>query len=89
MNKKPKSLYSSLDYKNIVNLIIFRAIKPDKHYLDNHQNEVPWHEVIEVIFTTKDKRKKGEKIEIKTNKHYILCKLKNKILWVINAKLKK
>lgn len=86
MTKKPKSLYSLLDYRNIVYLIFFTKIKPDKHYIEHHQKDVQWPEVVEVILTTKNKRKKRNRIEIKTNKYYILCKLKNKILWVINAK---
>lgn len=86
---KPKNLYSIFDYKNIVSLMLFKEIKPDMHYIKNHQNQIPWPDVIEAILTTKNRRRKADKIEIKTKKYYFLCKLKNKILWVINAKLKK
>ena len=39
--------------------------------------------------TTKNMRKKGDKIEIETDKHYILSRLENDTLWIINAKHKK
>ncbi len=84
----PKSLYSIFDYKFIVNLIVFDAIKPSRHYLKCHR-DVSWPDIIEEIFKTKSKRRKQDRFEIESDKYYILCKLKNKILWVINAKPKK
>jgi hypothetical protein len=36
--------------------------------------------------TVKNPRKKEDKIEIKTDTHYVLCEIKDNILWVINAK---
>ena len=36
----------------------------------------------------KNKRKKGDKIEIEDDKFYILCELKENILYVINVKRK-
>ncbi|MBL7100822.1 MAG: hypothetical protein ISS23_02600 [Nanoarchaeota archaeon] len=63
----------------------FKEIKPTKHYLEYHSN-IPWYKVVEIILTSKDKRKKGNKIMIKKDNYYILCQLKNKILYVINAK---
>jgi|TARA_B100001971_G_C18121314_1_gene499578 c-di-AMP phosphodiesterase-like protein len=64
----------------------FRSIRKTNHYREHHEKDVPWSEVIEAILTTKNPRKKENKIEIKNNKYYILCKLENNILWVINAK---
>ena len=64
----------------------FNNIRKTNHYKENHEKNFPWSKVIEIILTTKNPRKKGDKIEIKTGKHFILCELKNNILWVINAK---
>jgi len=64
----------------------FKGIRKTKHYKENHEKNVPWSKVIEVILTTKNQRKKGDKIEIKSKNYYILCQLENNILWVINAK---
>ncbi len=64
----------------------FTKIKKTQHYIENHEQEVPWSETIEVILTTKNKRKKGDKIEIETDRYYILCELKENTLYVINAK---
>ena len=67
----------------------FKSIRKSKHYKDYHEKDFPWSRVIEIILTAKNKRKKGDKIEIKTTKYYLLCQLKNNILWVINAKYTK
>lgn len=64
----------------------FTGIKKTAHYKENHEKEFPWSKVIEIILTTKNPRKREDKIEIKTDKYYILCELKNNILWVVNAK---
>ncbi len=65
----------------------FKEIRKTDHYKDNHECFVPWSKVIEIILTAKNPRKKEEnKIEIITDNYYILCELKDNILWVINAK---
>ncbi len=64
----------------------FKGIRKTKHYKEYHEKNFPWSKVIEIILTAKNKRKKGNKIEIKTKDYYILCQLKDSILWVINAK---
>ena len=64
----------------------FTAIRKTQHYKEHHEKEFPWSKVIEVILTNKNPRKYEDKIEIKTNTAYILCKLKDNILWIINAK---
>lgn len=64
----------------------FKAIRKTEHYKEYHEKDVPWSKVIEIILTTKNPRKKGNKIEIKTKNYYILRQLKDNILWIINAK---
>ena len=64
----------------------FKSIRKTNHYKEHHEKGVPWSEVITAILTAKNPRKKDNKIEIKTKTHYILCILKDNILWVINAK---
>ena len=68
-------------------MVYFTAIKKTKHYEENHEQDIPWSEVIEIIFkSSKIIKKKDDKYEIETDKYYILMELKNKILYVINAK---
>ena len=64
----------------------FKEVKKTSHYIKEHEKYVPWSKVIEVITESKNRRKKGDKIEIKTKKYYVLCQIKERILWVINAK---
>jgi hypothetical protein len=70
-------------------MVYFRSIRKSLHYTINHEKHFPWSKVIEIIMTTKNIRKKGDKLEIETPNYYILCKLEGDILWVINAKYKK
>lgn len=68
-------------------MVYFTGIKKTRHYEEEHEQEVPWSEVIEVIFkSSKTIKKKEDKYEIETDKYYILMELKNKVLYVINAK---
>ena len=70
-------------------LVYFTAIKKTQHYVEEHEGEVPWSEVVAVIFqAAKNMRKKGEKLEIETDSYYLLLELKENILYVINAKRK-
>jgi len=64
----------------------FRAIRKTEHYKENHEKDFPWSRVIEIILTARNPRKKDDKIEIKTDNYYMLCELKDNVLWVINAK---
>lgn len=64
----------------------FNAIRKTEHYKEHHECFVPWSKVIEIIMTEKNPRKKEDKIEIKTDNYYLLCEIKDNILWVINAK---
>ena len=70
-------------------MVYFNSIRKTFHYIIYHEKNFPWSKVIEIIMTTKNIRKKGDKLEIETPKHYILCKLENNVLSIINAKYKK
>ncbi len=67
-------------------MVYFIKIKPTTHYLKEHINDVPWDKVVEIIFSTKNPRKKDDKFEIEKEGYYILFKIEDKILHVINAK---
>lgn len=67
-------------------MVYFKDIQPTRHYIEEHEKDVPWDKVVEVIFTTKNPRKKGDKFEIEKDGYYILFKIENNILYVINAK---
>jgi len=68
-------------------MVYFTAIKKTEHYKENHELDVPWSEVVEVIFkSSKNIKKKGDKYEIETERYYILMELKSNVLYVINAK---
>ena len=67
-------------------MVYFTDIKPTDHYLNDHEQDFPWNEVVEIIFSTKNPRKKGDRFEIETNDYYLLFKIENKTLYVINAK---
>lgn len=69
--------------------MFFKSIRKTKHYKVYHEKNFPWSKVIEIILTAKNRRKKRDKIEIKAKHYYILCELKDNILWVINAKQSK
>jgi hypothetical protein len=67
-------------------MVYFTDISPTKHYIDKHQKDVPWDKVIEIIFSTKNPRRKGDRFEIEKNGYYILFKIEHNVLFVINAK---
>ena len=68
-------------------MVYFTSIEKTSHYREEHEKDVPWSEVVEVIFkSSKNVKKKEGKYEIETGKYYILMELKNKALYVINAK---
>jgi len=66
----------------------WKEIRRSEHYELHHKGTLAWNEVIRSIYMIKNKRKKGDKIEIEDDKFYILCELKDKILYVINVKRK-
>jgi len=63
-------------------------IRRSKHFEKHHKGTLAWSDVIRLIYTIKNKRKKGEKIEIEDNRVYILCELKDRTLFVLNVKVK-
>ncbi|MBI3034363.1 hypothetical protein HYY72_04335 [Candidatus Woesearchaeota archaeon] len=67
-------------------MVYFTDIKPTVHYLEHHASEVPWDKAVEIVITTKNPRKKGPKFEIERDGYYILFEIKDRILWIINAK---
>ncbi|NQV08294.1 hypothetical protein HQ529_00410 [Candidatus Woesearchaeota archaeon] len=69
-------------------MVFFNEIKPTYHYLEEHEKHVPWDKVVEIIFKTKNPRKKEDKFIIEKQGYYILFEVKNNILYVINAKTK-
>jgi len=68
-------------------MVYFTDIQPTDHYLEEHEKDVPWDKVVEIIFSTKNPRKKEDKFEIEKGGYYILFKIKNNVLYVINAKV--
>ena len=84
-----KDLNSIKDYTLLVLftiLIYFTSISPTRHYLEEHEKDVPWHKVVELITTSKRPRKRGKNYEIKKDGYYILFRIEDKTLYVINAK---
>jgi hypothetical protein len=67
-------------------MVYFTRIEPTYHYLNEHQKDVSWDKVVEIIFNTKSPRKKDNKFEIQRDGYYILFEIKNNVLYVINAK---
>jgi hypothetical protein len=67
-------------------MVYFEEIQPTEHYLENHESDVPWDKVIEIILTTKNPKKKENKFVIDKDGYYLLFEIKDKILYVINAK---
>ena len=71
-------------------MVYFTEIRKTQHYIDNHEQDIPWSEVVEIIFmSSKNIKKKYDKYEIETDKYYILMDLKSNDLCVINAKRKR
>ena len=70
-------------------MVYFTGIKKTKHYISYHEKSFPWNEVVkEVIKAHKSIKKKSNKLEIETKNCYILCKINNNKLYIINGKRK-
>lgn len=67
-------------------MVYFTEIQPTEHYSKEHEKDVPWDKVVEIIFNTKNPRKKDGKFEIEKDGYYLLFEIKDAILYVINAK---
>jgi hypothetical protein len=63
-------------------------IRRSPHFEEHHKGTLPWSEVVRLIYTIKNKRKRGNKIQIEDSRFYILCELREKVLYVINVKRK-
>jgi hypothetical protein len=70
-------------------MVYFTRIMPSRHYIENHEKDVPWDVVVNIIFLTKNPRKKGNNFEIEKDGYYLLFEIKDKTLYVINAKVKR
>ena len=64
----------------------WEEIRKSKHFEQYHKGTLAWSEIVRLIYSIKNKKKKENKIE--DDKFYILCKIKQKILYVINVKRK-
>ena len=66
----------------------WKEIKKSEHFKNHHEGTLAWSDVVRLIYTIKNKRKKRNRIEIEDNRFYILCELKDESLYVINVKKK-
>ena len=69
-------------------MVYFVSIQPTRHYIEEHEREVPWDEVVEIILLAKNPRRKGDILEIDCDGYYIVFVVKDSVLYVINAKRK-
>lgn len=70
----------------VTEMVYFKRLKKTRHYIEYHEQQFPWLEVVKIIRETKNPRRKEDKFEIKTEKYYVLFGMKNKKVYVINAK---
>lgn len=66
----------------------FKQIVKTSHYIKFHEKSFPWSKVVEFVLMNKNRRKKGDKIQIESSKYYILGTIRNHKLEIINAKWK-
>jgi len=66
----------------------WEEIRRSDHFEKYHKGALAWSDIVRLIYIMKSKRRKGDKIEIEDDRFYILCELKDKILYVINVKKK-
>jgi len=55
-------------------MVFFTDVQPTEHYLENHAKDVPWDKVVEIIFSTKNPRKK--EVNSRLRVMVIMCFLK-------------
>ncbi|MCX6706795.1 MAG: hypothetical protein NT001_01495 [Candidatus Woesearchaeota archaeon] len=67
-------------------MVYFTEIRKTDHYIENHEKDMPWPKVVEIVLFTKNPRKKEDKFEIEKDGYYILFEIKDRVLYVINAK---
>ena len=56
-------------------MVFFTEILPTQHYLEEHQKQVSWKEVVSLILKTKNPRKKGSFFEIEKDGVYVLFRI--------------
>ncbi len=66
----------------------WKEIRRSEHFEMHHKDVLAWSDVVRLIYAIKNKRKRGDKIQIENDKFYILCKLEGNVLHVINVKRK-
>ncbi len=69
-------------------MVFFTEGRKTEHYKEFHERDFPFEEVMQIIEAQKIFKKKGDKFVIETNNTYILFEVKDKILYIINAKRK-
>ncbi|MFH1210263.1 MAG: hypothetical protein V1663_05765 [archaeon] len=67
-------------------MVYFTDIKKTDHYIKEHERNVPFSKVVEIIFSTKNPKKVKDKFEISKDGYYILFEIKDNTLYIINAK---
>lgn len=67
-------------------VVYFTSIEPTRHYLEEHATDVPWADVVRILLTTKNPKRKGDVFEIEKEDYYLLFTIKDHVLHVINAK---
>ena len=66
----------------------WEEIRKSEHFQQHHKGTLAWSDIVKLIYLIKSKKKKGNKIEIEDERFYMLCEIKDKILYVINVKRK-
>lgn len=66
----------------------FTKIVKTSHYIRFHEKSFAWSKVVEYVLTNKNRRKRGNKVQIESDKYYILGEINNHRLEIINAKWK-
>ncbi|MFH1637624.1 MAG: hypothetical protein ABIB71_04345 [Candidatus Woesearchaeota archaeon] len=67
----------------------WKEIRRSEHFDKFHKGALAWSDIVRLVYLIKSKRIKGNKIEIENRRIYILCGVKEKVLYVINVKRKK
>ena len=49
----------------------WEEIKRSEHFEKHHKRTLAWSDIVNLIYSIKNKRKKGNKIEIEDNKFYM------------------
>ena len=70
-------------------MVYFEEITKTTHYKKYHEKEVDWQTVIKTITTAKQRKLGKNLIEFKSKSFYVLAKIENLKLKIINAKKRK